>query len=201
MATVRPQDQAAGVHLSLWRGDLLLAKRPRHQSDLAAVLNVDQPMLMHDAPVPKRIRGQKVRGREERAVLADDAEAVRSSVAGDLQARAVAIRRACDRYQAAGSPDFLRIMLQAEHVEEQDLDSDVDVRVDRQAIAIRPERDAVLADRRPLPQGAEAQVPWCRGVSADGGERPQQRHRSRRRGQTKHPSAAHVGERSHRRRK
>ena len=106
---------------------------------------------MHDAPVPKRIRGQKVRGREEGAVLADDAEAARGSVAGNLQARAVAIRRARDRYQAAGLPDFLRIVLQAEHGEEQDPDSDVDVRVDHQAIAVRPERDAVLADRRPLP--------------------------------------------------
>ena len=37
----------------------------------------------------------------------------------------------------------------------------------------------------------------CRGVSAGGAERPQQRHRSRRRGQAKEPSAAHVGERSH----
>jgi hypothetical protein len=65
--------------------------------------------------------------------------------------RAVAIRRARDRYQTAGLPDFLRIVLQAEHGEEQNPDSDVDVRVDNQAIAVRPERDAVLADRRPLP--------------------------------------------------
>jgi hypothetical protein len=69
---------------------------------------------------------------------------------------------------------------QAEHIEEQDPDSDVDVRVDHQAIAVRPERDAVLADRRPVPQGAKAQAPMCRGVGAGGGERPQQRHRSRR---------------------
>src|SRR5918999_5572693 len=70
---------AAGAHSSLWRGDLLLAERPRHQPDLAAVLDVDQPLLKHDAAIPKRIRGQKVRGREERAVLADDAEAGRGS--------------------------------------------------------------------------------------------------------------------------
>ena len=66
-----------------------------------------------------------------------------------------------------------------------DPDSDVDVRVDHQAIAVRPERDAVRPDRRPLPQGAKAQVPLYRGVSAGGVERPQQRHRSRRRGQAK----------------
>jgi hypothetical protein len=62
---------------------------------------------------------------------------------------------------------------QAEYVEEQDPDSDVDVRVDHQAVAVRPERDAVLADRRPMPEGAKAQVTSGRGVSAGGGERPQ----------------------------
>src|SRR5687768_11484081 len=49
---------AAGAHRSLWRDDLLLPERPRHQADLAAVLDVDQPSLMHDAAIPKRIRGQ-----------------------------------------------------------------------------------------------------------------------------------------------
>jgi len=41
---------------------------------------------------------------------------------------------------------------------------------------------AALADRRLLPQGAEAKVPLCRGVSAHGGERPRKRYRGRRRG-------------------
>src|SRR5918994_5640514 len=92
---------AAGAHRSLWRVDLLAAKQFCDQPDLSAVLGVDQPLLMHDAAIPKRIRGQKVRGREERTVLADDAKAVRGSVAGNLQARAVAVRRARGRYQAA----------------------------------------------------------------------------------------------------
>jgi hypothetical protein len=98
---------------------------------------------------------------------------VRDSIPGNLQARAVAVRRARDRYQAAGLPDFLRIVRQAEHVEEQDPDSDVDVRVDHQAIAVRLECDAVLPDRRPVPQGVKAQITSGRGVSAGGGERPQ----------------------------
>src|SRR5918994_5322272 len=70
---------AAGAHRSPWRDDLLLPERPRHQADLAAVLDVDQPLLMHDAAIPKRVRGQKVCRREVRAVRADDAEAVRGS--------------------------------------------------------------------------------------------------------------------------
>jgi hypothetical protein len=73
-------------------------------------------------------------------------------------------------------------VLQAEHGEEQDPDSDVDVRVDRQAIAIHSERDAVLADRGLMPQGAKAQVLLLRGVRAEARERPQQRYCGRRHG-------------------
>jgi hypothetical protein len=167
----------AGEHLALWRGDLLVAKTFCDQPDFAAVLDVDQILLTHDAAIPKGNRGQKVRGREERAVLADDAEAVPDSVAGDLQVRAVAIRRARNRYQTAGLPDFLRIVLQAKHGEEQDADSDIDVRIDHHAISVHPERDAVLADRRPVPQGAKAQITSRRGARAVGGERPQRGYR------------------------
>jgi hypothetical protein len=47
------------------------------------MLDIDQPGLTQDSAIPKGVRGQQMRGGEERSVLADDAKAVRDGVAGD----------------------------------------------------------------------------------------------------------------------
>ena len=74
-------------------------------------------------------------------------------------------------------PDFFGVVFESERGEEPDFDRDVHMRLNRQTIAVRPECDPMLADRRAVAQGAKAQVAVGRGVGADGEERPKQRDR------------------------
>jgi hypothetical protein len=147
---------AAGAHLSLGRVDRLVAERLRDQSDLSAMLDVDQSVLMHDSAVPKRIRSEEVRGRKERPILADNAETIPGGKTRNAQKRPVVVRCARDRHQAAGSPDLFGLVFEAECGEEQNFNRDLDVRLDDQAIAIHPEYNAVLTDRGAVVQGTKA---------------------------------------------
>jgi hypothetical protein len=74
-------------------------------------------------------------------------------------------------------------VFESERGDEHDLDRDFHARLDHQAFAIGQKRHPVLADRRPVPQGAKAQVTLARGIGADGADRPQQWNRRCGRGQ------------------
>src|SRR4051812_43056091 len=81
----RDHVMAAGSNATLRRVDLLVAELLADEPDLAAVLDVDQSVLTHDPVIPERVGAQKMRGREERPVLADDAKAVRDRLTGHLE--------------------------------------------------------------------------------------------------------------------
>ena len=105
----------------------------------------------------------------------------------------VVVGRALDRHQAIRLPDFFGVVCESERRDEQDLDRDIDARLDSEAIAVGPECYPVLTDGRPVAEGAKAQVTMGRAVGAEGTKRPEHADRRCGRGQSQEPSAGHVG--------
>src|SRR5688572_16215848 len=127
---------AVRAHPPVWRVDDRRPERLDHESDDAAVLDVDQSVCAQHSGVPQHVRRQELRRGEKWPLVADDAKTTRYRRAGNLQPGAVVIGRALHRHESASLPDLLRLMLEIERSKDEYLDRDIDAGLDQEPLGV-----------------------------------------------------------------